>query len=263
MDGFPARSCHIWESGADHTSLYDSFWLPLNWCPMARVVVIKHSCGSVGRLAERLDSWGLEWEEANVAEGDPFPPMDAIGALVIMGGVMGAYETEGYPFLMEELALVREAAERQVPVLGICLGSQILAAALGGRAYLADRPEVGAVSVQLTEAGHRHPVVSKVAGRRVFSMHQDTFDTPPGSELLAHSNRFPQAFVKGSALGIQFHPETHNAEANEWANHDARDMLERAGKTPQEFAAEMEEAEGDLMVGAHQLFDAWIAELDV
>ena len=230
---------------------------------MGRVVVVKHSCGSVGRLAERFDHRGVEWEEINTAEGAPLPALDGIGALVMMGGVMGAYETEENPYLLEEMAMARQATARHIPVLGICLGAQLLAAALGGRAYLADRPEVGAVSVELTEAGRHHPVVSKVAGRRVFSMHQDTFDTPPGSELLARSDRFPQAFVQGSALGVQFHPETHNAEANEWANHGARQMLERAGKTPEEFAAELDEAEGELIEGAHQMFDAWIAGLDV
>ena len=229
---------------------------------MGKVVVIKHSCGSVGRLAERLDRCGVGWEEVNSAEGEPLPRLEEIGALVIMGGIMGAYETEEHPFLVEEMALARQAVETKVPVLGICLGSQLLASALGGRVFLADQPEVGAVSVQLTGAGYRHPVVSKVADRRVFSMHQDTFDPPPGSELLAYSDRFPQAFTAGSALGIQFHPETHNAEANEWANHGARGMLERAGKTPEEFAAELEEAEGEMVKGAHQLFDAWIAGLD-
>ena len=230
---------------------------------MGKVVVIKHSCGSVGRLAERLEQSGKEWEEINTADGDPVPSVDDVGALVIMGGIMGAYETEENPYLLEEMALARRAVDRQVPVLGICLGSQLLAAALGGRAYLAEQPEVGAVPVELTEAGYRHPVVSKVAGRRVFSMHQDTFEAPPGSELLAHSDRFPQAFVQGSALAIQFHPETYNAEANDWANTGAREMLERAGKTPEEFALEMEDAEQEFIEGAHQLFDAWIDGLDV
>ncbi len=230
---------------------------------VGKVVVIKHSCGSVGRLGERLDRSGVDWEEINTADGEPVPSVDEVGALVIMGGIMGAYETEENPYLLEEMALARQAVDREVPVLGICLGSQLLAAALGGRAYLAERPEVGAVPVELTEAGRRHPVVSKVAGRRVFSMHQDTFERPPGSELLARSDRFPQAFVQGSALAIQFHPETHNSEANDWAGTGARQMLERAGKTPQEFASEMEDAEDDFIEGAHQLFDAWIAGLDV
>ncbi len=214
-------------------------------------------------MAERLDRWGVRWEEINTASGETLPAVDEIGALVIMGGVMGAYETEENPYLLEEIALVRQADAGHIPVLGICLGAQLLAAALGGRAYLADRPEVGAVSLELTEIGQVHPVVSKVAGRKVFAMHQDTFDLPPGSELLAHSDRFPHAFVRGSALGIQFHPETTNAEANEWANHGARQLLERAGSTPDEFSAEMGEAEGEFIEGAHQLFDAWIAGLDV
>lgn len=232
-------------------------------CPgVKRVAVIKHSGASAGRLGERLDRSGVEWVEINAAEGDSLPRMEEVGALVIMGGRMGAYETEEHPFLAEEMAMARRAVDGEVPVLGICLGSQLLAAALGGSAYLADRPEVGPISVLLTEPGYRHPVVSRVAGRRVFSMHQDTFDPPPGSVLLAYSRRFPQAFSVGSALGIQFHPETPNAEANEWAYNGARGMLERAGQTPEGFAAEMAEAEGEIVDGGHQLFDAWIAGLD-
>ena len=222
------------------------------------MVVIKHSHESLGRLTERLAHHGVEWDEITVIDGEPVPGLDEVGALVTMGGSMGAYETEEYPYLVDEMQLVRDLVERDVPVLGICLGSQLLAAALGGRAYLADRPEVGAVSVELTEAGRRHPVVSRVDGRRVFEMHQDTFDLPPGSTLLARSDRFPQAFAMGSALAIQFHPEAHNSQANRWAEHGAREMVERAGTSPEAFAAGMADAEQELADGAYQLFDAWI-----
>lgn len=224
-------------------------------------MVIRHSHESLGRLAERLKHAGVEWDEVQIIDGEPVPPAGEVDVLVMMGGRMGAYDTDDYPSLVEEMDLARELVERDVPVLGICLGSQLLAAALGGRVYLADRPEVGAVPVELTEAGHRHPVLSKVAGRRVFEMHEDTFDLPPGSVLLARSDRFPQAFSLGSALAIQFHPEAHNATANRWATHRAREMVERAGSTPEEFVAGMEDARTDLNEGSYQLFDAWIAGL--
>ena len=229
---------------------------------MGKMVVIKHSHEPLDRLIERLEHSGLEWDEITAIDGEPIPPASEVGVLVMTGGRMGAYETDAYPYLADEMELARELVERDVPVLGICLGSQLLAAALGGRVYQADRPEVGAVPVELTEAGHRHPVISKVAGRKVFEMHQDTFDLPPGSVLLARSDRFPQAFALGSALAIQFHPETHNATANRWATHRAREMVERAGSTPEDFAAGMEDARAELNHGSYQLFDAWIAGLD-
>lgn len=228
---------------------------------MGKVIVVKHSCGSAGRLAERLEHRGVEWEEINTAAGEQVPSAEDIDALVIMGGVMGAYETEEHPYLLEEMDLVRQAETHDIPVLGICLGAQLVAAALGGRAFLAESPEVGPVAVELTEAGRRHPVISPVGGRKVFSMHQDTFDAPPGSQILAHSDRFPQAFERGSVLAIQFHPETHNSEANGWAVDGAEEMLKRADLTPEQFASDMEDAETDFIEGAHQLFDAWIARL--
>ena len=89
-------------------------------------------------------------------------------------------------------------------------------------------------------------------------MHEDTFDLPPGSVLLARSDRFPQAFAMGSALAIQFHPEAHNSQANRWATHGARGMVERAGSNPEAFAAGMADAEQELADGSYELFDAWI-----
>ena len=228
---------------------------------MSEVVIVRNSTGSMGRLVESLAASGLAWDEVRPLEGDPIPSPDEVGTLVLMGGTMGAYETGAYPFLVDEMDLARALVRESRPVLGICLGSQLLAAALGGRAYLADRPEVGAVAIELTEGGERHPVVSHVGGRRVFAMHQDTFDLPPGSELLARSDRFPQAFSYGSALAIQFHPETHNVEANRWA-HNSREMVERAGCSVEEFEVGMQSADQELAAGSYRLFDAWIRGLD-
>ncbi len=207
---------------------------------MGKVVVIKHSREPLSRLAERMEHHQIEWEEINPTEGDLLPPVDEVDVLVIMGGRMGAYDTEEYPCLIDEMALARRLVERDVPVLGICLGSQMLAAALGGRAYQADRPEVGAVPVELTDTGKRHPVISQVASGQVFEMHQDTFDLPPGSVLLARSERFPQAFSLGTALAVQFHPEARHSQAMRWGRHGAREMVGRAGVSPEAYVTGME-----------------------
>ncbi len=93
-----------------------------------------------------------------------------------------------------------------VPVLGLCLGSQLMADALGGKAFLGEKPETGVVPVTLTDAGKADPVVSKT-GPMVYAQHQDTFVLPPDAVLLAHTDRYPHAFRVGSGLALQFHPD--------------------------------------------------------
>jgi GMP synthase (glutamine-hydrolysing) len=119
---------------------------------------------------------------------------------------MGAYEAGRYPFLTGSMRLLERLVEREVPTLAICLGAQLLATATGGRAYPGHGREWGYIPVRLTQAGHADPVLADVEGE-YLSFHADTFEPPPGSEVLAESPAYPQAFRVGSALGLQFHPE--------------------------------------------------------
>jgi GMP synthase (glutamine-hydrolysing) len=124
--------------------------------------------------------------------------------------VMDADETHAYPHLARTMDLVRDAAARSAPTLGICLGAQLAAAALGGRAYPGPAgEELGWTKVELTEAGRADPVTGALhEPAELFEWHHDTFDPPPGATLLAGGAVYSsQAFRLGSVVAVQFHPE--------------------------------------------------------
>lgn len=224
---------------------------------MARVAVVHHNRElGVGRLAPFLDRHTVVdlW-----APDEDFP--DDVGAVVVMGGFMAAYETDLHPWLEGEKRWLAKRVGDDTPVLGICLGAQLLADATGGRAFRAPRPEVGVVPVELTEAGVRHPVASQLPGRAFFA-HRDTFDLPSDAVLLAATEEYPSAFQIGSALAVQPHPETPVDEAIRWADHPAFDLLELAGVDREEYAADLREHSGEMEGASRRLFRAWFEGID-
>ena len=133
---------------------------------------------------------------------DPLVPDLIIG----LGGPIGAYQERAYPFLAQELALLERRLAAARPTLGICLGAQLMARALGARVYPAPAKEIGWGELQLSEAGRNGPL-RHFTGVPVLHWHGDTFDLPQGAELLASTEICPnQAFSFGrQALACQFH----------------------------------------------------------
>jgi GMP synthase (glutamine-hydrolysing) len=132
---------------------------------------------------------------------------------------MGVYEASRYPFLADEIELIRRFLAEGRPVLGICLGAQLLAAAAGARVYPGTRgKEIGWAEVELSEAGRADPIWSGFPPRfTTFHWHGDTFDLPRGAELLGQSARYPQAFrIGAAAYGVQFHPEVVPTSLDSW-----------------------------------------------
>ena len=178
---------------------------------MTRLLVVQHEPGCPpGLLATAAAATGVDLEVAE-APSQPVPAtLDGADGLVVLGGAMDFDETDAYPHLARTMDLLADAAARSAPALGICLGAQLAAAALGGRAYPGPAgEELGWMKVELTEAGRADPVTGALSEPvELFEWHHDVFDPPPGATLLAGGAVYPsQAFRLGSVVAVQFHPE--------------------------------------------------------
>lgn len=212
-----------------------------------------------GRLLDLAAQHGHKVTVLALYAGAPLPSVDAVDAVVSLGGHMGAYDADEYPYLTEEKEFLAAAVAEGVPVLGLCLGGQLLADALGGRAYLADRPEIVYGAVECVDQDD--PVGRALASGPVVRFHQDTWSTPDDAKVLATGGGFDQAFRKGSALAVQPHPEAAQSELQAWATkEESADMLSRAGVDGSALAAEVAASEAHLSALADRFFTAWFEE---
>jgi GMP synthase-like glutamine amidotransferase len=152
------------------------------------------------------------------------PDPEQISALIVMGGAMGANDDERHPFLSDLKNLIRSVVAAGIPYLGVCLGGQLLAAALGARVVSNRWAELGTLDVSLTKEGKEDRLFIGLPERiGTFQWHHDSFDIPAGGELLATSAACPhQAFRVGDyAWGLQFHPEVTESIIRDWCAWDS------------------------------------------
>lgn len=177
-----------------------------------RALVIQHvepeNAGAIGRELRRR---GVELDVRHVYRSDPVPgDMAGHDALVVMGGPMSAYSDEGFPTRPAELNLIGSALAARIPILGVCLGAQLLALAAGGECHPGPVMEAGWGSIEFTGETADDPLFVGLSGALdVFHWHSDTFSLPPGAARLAGSRLYPnQVFrLAGDAWGLQCHPE--------------------------------------------------------
>jgi GMP synthase-like glutamine amidotransferase len=220
-----------------------------------RILAFRHvPFEGVGLIAETLE--GVQIDYADLYLDPPVRPDPAgYDALIVLGGPMSA--NDDLPFLYAEVEIIADAIARQQPVLGICLGAQLLARALGGSVRRNAAPEIGWFPVQLTEAGREDPLLGQVSDPfDVFHWHNDTFDLPPGATHLASSEACGNQAYRAEKLlyGFQFHPEVTPEMIADWCTQDVNcgDVCElKTPLDPHKHASQMR-------VNSRQIFRSWM-----
>jgi GMP synthase-like glutamine amidotransferase len=190
-----------------------------------RWVIVQHVAHEgPGLIADALGEAGRRAEVVHLDRSASLPTDGSIDGLVVMGGPMGVHDDDDHPWLVAERDLIQAVVGAGKPVLGVCLGAQQLALALGAEVTTGPAPEVGLGQVELTAAGRRDPVFGPEYGGLADTAvpcvhwHRDTFSLPAGAVHLAVTRAFPhQAFRWGTAVyGLQFHVEVDGALAEAW-----------------------------------------------
>jgi len=205
---------------------------------MPRLLVFQHVPYEIlGTLNPLFKRSGFRIRYVNFGRHpDAQPSLEGYDGLVVLGGPMSVYETKKYPYLTTELHLIEEAIQKDIPVLGVCLGAQLIAKALGARVTKSGEKEIGWHDVSRTHEAKKDPVVGHFRdSEKIFQWHGDTFDTPKEAVHLASSQTCSnQAFRYGKRVyGFQFHLEVDEP------------MIERWLKTPS-FKNELESLGGNV-----------------
>jgi GMP synthase (glutamine-hydrolysing) len=185
---------------------------------MRVLAVVHHTNAAAGVFAEPALAAGHELVEWLPHE-QPAPVNDGFGAAMVFGGEMNVDQEDKHPWLRDEKRFLRELLDRGTPLLGVCLGSQLVAEAAGGEVRRAERPEIGWHEIALTPEGMADPLLSVMPERfESFQYHHYEWLLPPGGITLAHSELALQAFRLGErpVWGLQFHPEVTEPDLGSW-----------------------------------------------
>jgi GMP synthase (glutamine-hydrolysing) len=190
-----------------------------------KAVILRHNEKGIGGFAATLRKANVEYDIVNAYLDEIPQDFDPLASelLIVMGGSPGVYQSETYSFLKQELKILEKRLAADLPTLGVCLGCQLMAGALGGKNFYGRERglerELGWCEVTVNDAGAKTPVRhfdKKLT--RVVQSHVDSFDLPKGAALLASSDIYEnQAFAWGqNALGVQFHPEADLQACKSW-----------------------------------------------
>jgi GMP synthase (glutamine-hydrolysing) len=229
---------------------------------MRSAIAIRHvafeDLGSLAAVLERR-GFALAYRDAPV---DDLAAADIVDCdlLVVLGGPIGAYEEEPYAFLRDELRAIETRLRAGKPVLGICLGSQLMALALGARVYPGTGKEIGWSKLALTEAGRRSCLAPLGDGTPVLHWHGDTFDLPKGTTHLASTERYRhQAFAwERHGLALQFHIEVTAPGLERWYIGHACEIAATPGLSVPVLRAQAEHWAPGLAPVAARCLEVWL-----
>jgi GMP synthase (glutamine-hydrolysing) len=200
---------------------------------MPKVLILQHvACETPGTIWSVLEHAGIAVQIVRSFEEQTVPEeLGDCQGLIVMGGPMGVYEQDKYHFLREEIRLIEQALERKTPVLGVCLGSQLLASVLGSAVRPGKSKEIGWHAVTLTDAASKDPLWHGLSETFTgLHWHGDIFDVPNGAVSLASSDLTAcQAYRYGDfAYGLLFHLEITESMIREWLSVFAEELEDAA-----------------------------------
>jgi GMP synthase (glutamine-hydrolysing) len=230
---------------------------------MPRLLVVQHEPDAPAAwLGEWWVDAGLELEVVRGDLGEPIPPRLAADGLVVLGGAMGAGDDDRHPWLAPTKELVRHTVARGLPTLGVCLGHQLVAVALGGRVQRNPGGRtLGMVPVRLTDDGRSDPLLGGLGGRPAVHFNDDVVvEPPPGATVLATlPDGHPQALrFAERAWGVQFHPETPPAVFEAWLRSESPGEL---GADEAAVLADVTASESVLRASWRPLADRFAAQV--
>lgn len=230
---------------------------------MKTLVALRHlAFEDLGLLAPLLHARGWRTHYCDVGVDELWKlDLSQVDLLAVLGGPIGVEEDERYPFLAEEVELVRERLAVRRPLLGICLGAQMMARAMGARVGPMGFKEIGFGAVQLTHAGARSPLAA-MGDQPVLHWHGDQFELPQGIESLAATEGCPnQAFMVGEhAMACQFHLEVDPARIEQWLVGHALELAQ-ANVPAQQLRDDAARHARGLAAALEGVIDRWLVQL--
>jgi GMP synthase (glutamine-hydrolysing) len=209
-----------------------------------KVLSVVHSeQGRASVFGEVVRARGHQLEDWSPSLGPPRRPVDDYGAVLVFGGSMHADQDKRHPWLRDETLLIQRLLNLRIPVLGVCLGAQLLAKAAHAPVGPAPEPEIGWVPVELTPAAREDPLFSRLPDRfSAFEWHYYTYGLPAGAVELARSPVCTQAFRLGEAAwGIQFHAEVTQQQVEGWIGRDGAEISGSREELKREVAERIDE----------------------
>ncbi|OLY46247.1 GMP synthase (glutamine-hydrolysing) [Bartonella apis] len=228
---------------------------------MKTAVVLQHlEFENAGLIGNVLAKRGYELKNLDATRDDisAFPVNEA-DIVIILGGPIGVYDGEHYPFITQELKLIEKSLKIKKPMIGVCLGAQLIASVLGAKVQPMGKKEISFSSLQLTDEGEKSPL-ALISTTPVLHWHGDQFEIPEGAKRLAETGICPnQAFSYENILALQFHLEADLDYFEHWLVGHAVE-LSQAGIDPVNLRHAAKKHQNDLRTKAEKIFNLWCEE---